>query len=1034
MSHDKSPMPAEILTGKFHVAKNNRYKHMKAVLTYFFLLVLNCFGNSAFSQYRDLSFNHLSVNNGLSQGVNNCIFSDSKGYTWISSFDGLNRFDGIDCVIYREVPGDSTSPKGTLFLNILEDKNNNLWIGSNEGLNFYDRKQNSFTCFYIPDGRSVNQTFSPFYIDNSNNIWLQAGKDILYFNTATKKFRTLYHFNFSGNLIVNTLPAVQLEPLQTVTVAARGGTEIYTANANMQQLNFTALDMKGAQAVLAINTICTEAGNIWIGSNNGLFIFSGNELKPVSLKSINNNTPRILALHIDKKQTLWIGSEKDGLFYLNKEKQKQYVNAIYNPYSLSGNQVQYIYTDRENNLWVAAWGKGINYVSLEKFRFQHYLTKQETSQLEQDNFIRSIVEIRPGRLWCGTQSNSILELDENKKISKKISNGLPPAIEHIYKDKNGMVWIATFSGLYFADPALKNILRFSSSNAFPANDKQFNYIYGLQNGDLLASSNAGLFLIKTSNKQKTVSGVKGVSQNDVYLTSFQSTNGDIYVCRAFKGFSVYQQLNDSFVLKKDFFDQSTVKCFAVTDDTTLWIGTTKGLIKFNKATLSVLKNYTTADGLANQYIYGILVDKNDLWLSTNAGISRFNTTSRSFKNFTSDDGLQSNEFNTYSFCKTANGEFVFGGVNGINAFYPSQLKTDQVVPALLLQQVRINDTAAVSLHNPADLQRINLPYNQNTVSFQFAVIDYNNPRGCKYLYKLAGYDKDWILSGNKSMIRYANLPSGNYVLNVKAVNAEGIASEKIYTLDIAVQTPWYQTWWFRTLVILLTGILVWYLIKNYYSKKLEKQRQELEKQHAVEQERTRMARELHDGLGSMLSGIKHSFSALNNEMDLGPQQQVKFNSNIENLNETISELRNISHSLASDGLLKHGLETTLKDYCINISRTGTLNIAFKAIDTENMLLTENQAFNIFRIVQELLQNIIKHAGAKQVIVQLSYNARMIYLAVEDDGHGFSEDAASQGKGMGLKNIETRVQLLNGQLDIKSEKSNGTSVLIEIPCN
>jgi len=209
--------------------------------------------------------------------------------------------------------------------------------------------------------------------------------------------------------------------------------------------------------------------------------------------------------------------------------------------------------------------------------------------------------------------------------------------------------------------------------------------------------------------------------------------------------------------------------------------------------------------------------------------------------------------------------------------------------------------------------------------------------------------------------------------------------------------------------------------------------QEEKAQRAVMAERMKMARELHDGLGSMLSGIKHSFSAMKNQLDLNESQQIKFHANIDKLNESIKELRNISHSMASDSLLKYGLDNSLRNYCNNMSQSGELNISFKALHTEKMKLREEQSFHIFRIVQELLQNIVKHAGPAHAIVQISYNAKKLYITVEDDGNGFEMNSTIRKNGMGLKSIESRIKILKGRMDYQTAPSKGTSVLIEISC-
>ena len=207
----------------------------------------------------------------------------------------------------------------------------------------------------------------------------------------------------------------------------------------------------------------------------------------------------------------------------------------------------------------------------------------------------------------------------------------------------------------------------------------------------------------------------------------------------------------------------------------------------------------------------------------------------------------------------------------------------------------------------------------------------------------------------------------------------------------------------------------------------------MEKELAIEQERTRLAMELHDGLGSMLSGIKHSFSAIKNQLDLNETQEINFNVNIDKLNESVREIRTISHSMASGTLLQSGLEDSLRDYCRYLSSPGGLKISFEALSMEKKKFNEDQAFHVFRIVQELLQNIIKHSDAAQAIVQVSYNANRLYLTVEDDGKGFEIKEAISKSGLGLKNIQSRVKILNGKMDVRTAAGKGSSIFIEIPC-
>jgi signal transduction histidine kinase len=310
-------------------------------------------------------------------------------------------------------------------------------------------------------------------------------------------------------------------------------------------------------------------------------------------------------------------------------------------------------------------------------------------------------------------------------------------------------------------------------------------------------------------------------------------------------------------------------------------------------------------------------------------------------------------------------------------------------------------------------------------------LDPGGGKGIEYSYQLTGADKDWV-SNNSTIASYNSLGPGDYTFMVRARykgDTEWMILQEPFKFTI--QTPWYLTWWFRITVAATIIALSWLFIRTYYRNKFLRHKALMEKEIAIEQERTKMARELHDGLGSMLSGIKHSFSAMTKDFELSDKQKLLFHANLDKLNESIKELRNISHNMASDALLKYGLENSLRDYCNNATLNSGIPVSFTALDTKDLSINEEKSVHIFRIIQELLQNIIKHAEAKNVIVQISNNNKQLYITVEDDGKGFDMEL-KQRNGIGLKNIETRIKMLKGELDYRTAPGKGTSVLMTIP--
>ena len=198
-----------------------------------------------------------------------------------------------------------------------------------------------------------------------------------------------------------------------------------------------------------------------------------------------------------------------------------------------------------------------------------------------------------------------------------------------------------------------------------------------------------------------------------------------------------------------------------------------------------------------------------------------------------------------------------------------------------------------------------------------------------------------------------------------------------------------------------------------------------------EQERTRLAKDLHDGLGGMLSGIKYSLNNIKGNLILTPGDALSFERSIDMLNSSMQEMRRVAHNLMPEALVKFGLDTALKDFCNNINNSGALQVTYQSIGFENANVPQTTAITIYRIVQELVNNTIKHASASNAIVQLSKADNIISLTVEDDGKGFDASTLKSATGIGWINIQNRIDFLKGRLDVSSQPGKGTSVLVEL---
>jgi signal transduction histidine kinase len=355
----------------------------------------------------------------------------------------------------------------------------------------------------------------------------------------------------------------------------------------------------------------------------------------------------------------------------------------------------------------------------------------------------------------------------------------------------------------------------------------------------------------------------------------------------------------------------------------------------------------------------------------------------------------------------------------------------------LLCTGRLTQTALAQKNIPVAFSRYKqseILIRDSAVNISFKKLHYKFLLQAPSTYKHINWFKD-IAARAKSIDSIIYRKQQEAMLKSLAVNEE--SENEIFKLKnlqiIQHKKQKFYTGIIVALIVTSLGALVWYRVRKFYNREFEGQKSYFEKQGAVEEERTRMAQELHDGLGSMLSGIKHSFSAIKNEMHLDNQQEINFSNTINKLNQAIGEIRSISHSMAPGNLLHSGIEDALMDYCNNSSQPAGLKIKFEGINLQNLQLKEEQAFHILRIVQELIQNITKHAHAKNAIVQLSLNNNLLYLTIEDDGIGFDLHKTKLKAGIGLNNIKSRLKIINGKMDIKSALAKGTSVFIEITC-
>jgi signal transduction histidine kinase len=434
-----------------------------------------------------------------------------------------------------------------------------------------------------------------------------------------------------------------------------------------------------------------------------------------------------------------------------------------------------------------------------------------------------------------------------------------------------------------------------------------------------------------------------------------------------------------------------------------------------------------------------------MWLTTNFGLSRFNTRTETFQNYTTSDGLQSNEFNSNACARSPNGDVYVGGTLGVNLFSPSKIQTSGYVPSIVLTSLTQNENPIESTVSVENIQEITLKWPKNSFEFEFTSLSFAEPKKNEYAYLLEGFDKNWNEIGNKHEGRYTNLPGGEYNLRLKGSNNDGLWNEAGTTVKIIVIPPFWQTWWFSILAgaIVIAGVWGGYRlrIRSIESRRQELERQVLERTREIEQlfeqmkelaiveERNRLARELHDSAKQKAFAALAQIGAANGLIQRNVKAAQTHINEAENLvHDVIQELTFLIQEMYPLALKEKGLILTMREYVFEWENRNDIRIGLHVEGKQQLSLKVEQA--LYRITQESLANVARHSHASQVSIALLYEPGKVGLIIEDDGCGFN--MVQKPKGVGLRSIKERAESVGGELIIESNPNKGTRIEVIIP--
>ena len=751
------------------------------------LIILLLLSVSSFAQSK-ISFNHLTVENGLSQSSVTCILQDRNGFMWFGTQDGLNRYDGYSFKTFKNDPSDPNSLTDNFIFTIYKDPAGTLYVETQNG--FFQRYNPKTESFTVLKKDSIDVT----------------------------------------NFRVNRFDGVLDEPDVKWISSPGAETGLKRIDKKTGEITIFKHDPSDPESISdnkVYSVFRDRSGNLWIGTFNGLDKLNEKTEKfthyrndPNDPSSLSDNW--VWPIFEDSKGILWIGTVRGGLNRFNSKKNTftSYKNDSSDPSSINDNFIFSIYQGRDGLIWVGTNTGGVNFFNPATRVFEHYSHEPDNKNSLSDDAVISMCVGKDGMYWIGTRSGGLDKFNYKKKSFKNYTHDpsnpkslVSNSIAVIYPDRSGILWLGTFSNGLMAFNPQSETYKYYQNIPSDSNSLSDNRIYSvLEDEDgIIWIGTYGGGLNRLDRKTGKISHYKSdkndstsLSSNSVWAMA-EDNDGNLWLGTFGGGINIFDRKNPVFKHLKNISDDPTSlmddNIIVVFKDSkgNMWMGTTKGLSRYNKEKNN-FRNYSEKNGLANNFVFGITEDdKGNLWLSTNNGLSKFNPEKETFKNYYSEDGLQSDEFNQNAYAKdTKTGRMLFGGINGFNVFNPDSIKGNTYVPQIAFTNyIRYNtdheEGKPIIEKGISDRDSISITYKDNIITLQFAALSYYNNSENQYKYKLVGFNENWIQLGNNHSVTFTNLSPGDYKLMIAGSNNDGVWNDKGKSLFVEVTPPWWRT-------------------------------------------------------------------------------------------------------------------------------------------------------------------------------------------------------------------------------------------------
>lgn len=1069
------------------------------VLSSFFLLK---------GQNEVYSFEQISVEDGLSQSLVFDILQDFRGFLWVATADGVNRYDGIEFTTYYHKAKDSLTPFRNHSSALFEDGNHRLWLGAG-GLNLYCRQLDRFIRVLPPSAFPKNETkdhIIDIVQDHNGDLWVAIRDAGLY------RIRGLIDDSLSLQQIHNISATLEVDgpyPYYTDSyqnfsiinqlLAVHG--EIWISHYYGVSRIFPKPDGQFAQPTETLLeqislpvSDTTLIGGLLEGTKNSVWVGTSDGLVQVpQAKEVGK--PHLFPYGPQKSNAQWflIGkdliSRPDGTIWVATydgieifdPKSKSYTRLQHEPgneQSIAHNNITKLYTDRSEVLWVGTSGMGLSKLPGNRKPFHQLSIESSEDVFSTYDFI-----IDPnGIFWIAHNDNVLSRFQRSNTGQLELINHLPfKGVFSVTIDEKGYIWIVATNEILKLD-TLGNVLQ--SLDFFPKDplllqNDSIPTLFIDEENQLWACNSSKLCLISASEGIKEIMDISRFNLGYVssLLKDGESNiwiggdNGMVKLNTHSGNYTVFgSNVSDS----KYYLHNEHIQCLYL-DSNYLWLGSGGGgLYRLNLSTES-LTVFDKSSGLSNNYISGILNDSSgNIWVSTHRGINKFDTKREEFLAFSRRKDISNNEFNVRSYYKTHDQKLIFGGVGGLTFFDPLQVKRSVYQPPVMLtelflsyQAVDITEPESPLSQSISESDALHLSFQQNSIAFEFAALDFNAPDKNQFRYQLEGFDDSWIQSGNINRASYTKLPFGQYTFRVQGSNSDGLYSEDEVELAISIAPPPWLKWWAVLSYLLIIGWLSYLIIKYTKTRRklqLQIKQQELEKQNAQElaNVKSRFFTNVSHELRTPLTLIKGRLAELKKDLVQSPELIQKIQSadrNTQQVHRYINQILDIAKLESKDYPVQPGSGDIIRftqELVENLQFLGDksqIKLNFKAHKEKCYVIFDGDILE--KIFQNLIQNAIKYSPQGGTIeisldcIEVEHSpSDVLILKVKDEGPGISDvdqkrvfdpfyqiasnSEHQSGFGLGLPIVKELTQLLGGRVSIKSKEQEGSTFIVEIP--